>query len=198
MSVLVIAWLVVTLGSFVALAVYAATPGPLDGAGLESDLPNSLKTPQDPSAKTWRLIVGLHPRCGCSQATAAELERLVGRVGPKMRITVYVRHDPQDPGFAQTSLVRRMSELPGAEIVEDPEAQETTRLGMITSGECLLLDPRGGLQFRGGVTSSRSHEGESIGIKAIEQLLASQEPVTRHAPTFGCSLLHEQGGFDEI
>lgn len=69
----------------------------------------------------------------------------------------------------------------------DTDDQETDRFQAKTSGHCLLFDAQGTLQFSGGVTSSRGHQGASAGMASLEAALNGSSASETY-PVFGCPL----------
>lgn len=139
------------------------------------------------------LIICLHPKCPCSPAALSELERLLARptvaaVRPRVLAVLTV---PQ--GVAQSwtdgALLERCRQLPGVEIVIDNEGRISAGFGAVASGTTLLYDSEGRLQFAGGLTIARGHEGTSAGADALATLLAGQPSETLSTPVFGCRLV---------
>jgi hypothetical protein len=74
----------------------------------------------------------------------------------------------------------------------DPGGRETDRFGVKTSGQVLLYGPEGALQFQGGITAGRGHEGDNAGRAALRALLTGARPADTETFVFGCSM-HEDG-----
>ena len=72
---------------------------------------------------------------------------------------------------------------------------EIKRFGAVTSGQTILYDADGNVEFSGGITLSRGHEGMSTGRSSIESILDGDEPKTRETPVFGCLLTSEYSTF---
>lgn len=93
----------------------------------------------------------------------------------------------------KASDLRQMAaRLPGTQLHVDVEGQIARHFGAYTSGQVLLYDTDGSLQFAGGITPSRGHTGTNPGRAAIISSIISDEGVNllapRVNPVFGCSL----------
>lgn len=134
----------------------------------------------------------VHPRCPCSQASVAELERLQARLAGQVDLRVVsLLPDDANSAWTDTPLCRRAALLPGVSIVTDAAGSEAYRFRAKTSGETLLYDSAGRLAYHGGITAARGHEGDNPGSDAIVSLVSgSDAPAT--CPAFGCPLFaHE-------
>jgi hypothetical protein len=81
--------------------------------------------------------------------------------------------------------------VPGVRVVRDDGA-EAWRFGARVSGQVMVYDHAGRLQFSGGITGARGHEGDNAGRDAIEALLAGR-PHAASAFVFGCLLFDGDG-----
>jgi hypothetical protein len=133
----------------------------------------------------------VHPRCPCSRASLNELERLTTRLGGRLVArVVFVRPLDAPPGWERTDTWRRAIEVVGAQAisVQADAAGDPAR----TSGSVTLFDADGQALFRGGITSSRGHEGESVGFQRIVSLVERGTADARESPVFGCGLFDAQ------
>lgn len=178
-------WLAGVIAGTVLLMRYDATPG---GGGspprrwpAESALPRASRQPV--------LLLFMHPRCPCSRASLAELERLLpagsGRMETRVICVVPAR---ADDGWTASASWRRASDLPGVLTSLDPGGVEARRFGVETSGHALVYDAGGELLFSGGITPSRGHQGRNAGSAAVSALAAGSNPRTRRTLVFGCPL----------
>jgi hypothetical protein len=71
----------------------------------------------------------------------------------------------------------------------DADRSEAERFHARTSGTCLLYDPAGRLEFAGGLTAARGHEGDNDGARSLVALLNGGRSHAESTPVFGCSLL---------
>lgn len=81
--------------------------------------------------------------------------------------------------------------IPSVRVVRDPDGIWAREFGATTSGCVLLYDAHERLRFRGGITPSRGHQGDSAGRAAVLAVLAGDEPARRETPIFGCPLVRE-------
>jgi hypothetical protein len=176
-------WAAAVAAGFWGLWSYASIPGVSEGA--PHVWPTESSVPRTPGR--WTLVMFVHPKCPCTRASLAELERLQAQ-SPQIDLRV-VALLPEGAGsdWNDSPLCRRASLLPGAIAIADAADCEVQRFRVRTSGETLLYDPAGRLAFQGGITLARGHEGDNAGANAILALVSgSSAPAT--CPVFGCSL----------
>jgi len=187
LGALIVVWFVSVGAVFAGVAVYKGTPG--DPAG-----PAPLVFPDAPPLERAegerKLLVFLHPRCACSHATLAELERLL--VGaPRQGLSVdliFLLPEGEDEGFADTALHRKASRIPRSRSHLDRGGALAARFGAGTSGHTLFYDEAGALRFSGGITPSRGHEGASQGGQRLATLLHGGLPDGDESAVYGCRL----------
>jgi hypothetical protein len=75
-------------------------------------------------------------------------------------------------------------------VVIDEGGVEAARFEALTSGQVVLYDGEGRLQFSGGITGARGHLGDNLGLRRVMSLLRGAEPDRTDSPVFGCPL-HE-------
>lgn len=177
-------WIVACAAGFYSLLTYSQTPGP--------DLvPTALHEPlmEGPRTRDFLLVVAIHPRCYCSQATAIELQRLIEKTNDKVECRVLC-YQPTATGseFANTSLIEQLAQLPNTTMVTDADGLTAALLGMHTSGAIALFDAEGHPLFCGGITPGRGHEGPSAGANAIVALASGDRPTTTRTRVYGCPL----------
>jgi hypothetical protein len=189
-------WVIVALwmwgaaisAGFCGLWSYASTPG--ESAAAPVNWPESSVWKRTPGR--WTLLMFVHPRCPCTQASIAELERLQAQAAGQIDIRIALfQPGTESPAWDQTSLTRRAAALPAAVVAVDPDGSEARRFHAQTSGETLLYDPAGRLAYHGGITAARGHEGDNPGSDAILALLAGRTAPTS-CPAFGCPLFRSQ------
>jgi hypothetical protein len=118
----------------------------------------------------------------------AELARLLARVGDRVDTHVLMLAPAnQTDHWVHSDLWRAAAALPGVQMAIDSRGEHARLFGSSTSGQVLLYDAGGRLQFAGGITASRGHEGGNAGRSALESLIAGS-PATAATPVFGCSL----------
>lgn len=123
-----------------------------------------------------RLLLFLHPRCPCSQATLEEL----AQVGPLPHLEIVLSQT------ASVAAVR--AKFPQAELVFDPEGKQRELYQAWTSGQLVGYDAQGGLGFCGGITASRGQRGASLGRANLIAWLHGQPQ--QQASVFGCPLVN--------
>jgi hypothetical protein len=140
------------------------------------------------------LVMLVHPRCPCTQATIGELAKLMTDCRGKLAATVLVlRPDGVPDGWEQTRLWNDAAIIPGVRVVADTGGEESRRFGAETSGQTLLFSADGRLLFSGGITESRGHSGDNAGRSAIESLVLEGGTLAQaaHTPVYGCPLCNE-------
>lgn len=184
----VVAWAALVCAGFGVLLRYENRPGV--AATAPAHWPAATALARVPGRAT--LVLALHPRCPCSKATVAELDRLLARLKDRP-ITVHAlffRPHEAAPAWYETALWRHAAAIPGVDVTVDDDGVEAARFGAATSGQVLLYDAAGTLVFSGGITPSRGHEGDSDGRQAIVDVLSAgrRGPVLIETPVFGCAL----------
>jgi hypothetical protein len=135
------------------------------------------------------LLMFVHPHCPCSKASMGELAIIIAQAGRTLDPYV-IFHKPADAAadWTQTDLWDEAKSIPGVHVIEDPAGAIAAQFGVSTSGQTLLYSPAGGLLFRGGITASRGHAGDSNGRAAVITLARGGTPDQESTPVFGCSL----------
>lgn len=149
--------------------------------------PVASRLPRAPDRST--LFMFIHAECPCTRASLHELAALVKRDGAPLRPVLVVAPaiDPAQP-WEQTPAAALAARIPGLLLFADATEAEASRFGAETSGFVALYDAQGKLQFAGGITASRGHEGDNLGRRTIRELTA--HPVAHHAQhaVYGCPL----------
>ncbi|MGC4073693.1 MAG: hypothetical protein QM760_14525 [Nibricoccus sp.] len=181
-------WLFATAWGAKVLYVYSFTPGtngqPAEvwpaGAGFSR------------ADGICTLVVALHPECPCSRATVSELATLLEQTTPRLRAIVVFLDTAPDRPAGESELFKTVRQLPGVTVVRDHDGSELERFRFLTSGETRLYRPDGTLAFRGGITPSRGHTGDSPGraavIAAVRSPTGSPPLASIRTPAFGCAL----------
>lgn len=181
----VLAWLGLTGLGFMLMFGFSASPAP--AATTISTLPADSAIVLDSNQPT--LIVFIHPKCGCTRATLAELERIIGRTEGRLDVRIVVvlpKGSPND--WRETTLVHAALNVAGATVTFDVDGVEAARLGVKTSGHALMFDRTGRVRFSGGITPARGHEGDSTGKTAVMALARGEGTACSASSVFGCSL----------
>jgi hypothetical protein len=185
--VLAVAWFGVVLGSLAALERYKSQPG--EAATAPAQWPARSALARDAGKPT--LLVFAHPKCPCTRATVKELSRLLARIGSQVSAQVlFVKPEGVAVDWPKTDLWAQAERI--AKVSVDEQAVEAARFGSATSGQVLLYGADGSLQFSGGITIARGHEGDSPGAARIVELVNNGKAELAEAPVFGCPL-HDEG-----
>jgi hypothetical protein len=180
-------WAGVVAVGFALLLAHAGRPGAQGAA--PPDWPSA--SPLSPAVEGNTLLFFAHPRCPCTRASVAELERLLASlpVRPAVLALLY-RPSSAEEGWERTDLFDRLAAIPGARTVVDVDAAEARRFGVRTSGHVLVYGPGRALRFSGGITAARGHEGDSAARDAARATLvgAGTTEVAR-APVYGCRIV---------
>jgi hypothetical protein len=184
--VLVIAlWAAAVLGGLVMLWRYELSPT----ASAEPPARWPAASAIARSAGRPTLLMSVHPKCSCSRASIAELERLLTDTrGLLDAHLLFVRPRGAPPGWEETDTWRRAKEIPGVVVHVDEAGAEAHRFGAMVSGYTLVYDASGALLFHGGITGARGHEGDNAGRARVLSLLTRGSADRPDSPTFGCDL----------
>jgi hypothetical protein len=168
---------------------YANTPGRL--AAPPNVWPRLARIRPEPGRAI--LLVFAHPQCPCTRATIGELAEIMARSQGSVDAYVYF-YAPRSEGsgWVRSPLWRDAAAIPRVHAIEDAEGGELRKFGASTSGQVLLYDAAGQLQFNGGITASRGHAGDNDGRDAVSALLQSGRTTLHATSVFGCSLLDEE------
>ena len=178
-------WLVVVVAGTIQLARYSNTPGNNNPAPVA--WPANSQIPFD--AKGPTLVMFVHPHCPCTRASLGELEVLMAQVQGRVSAHVLVlKAAGTATDWEKTDLWRTASSIPGVTVSVDEAGVEARRFHAETSGQTLLYDRSGALQFQGGITLSRGHAGDNPGRSALQDLLRQGHSNQVKTPVFGCSL----------
>lgn len=178
-------WLVAVLAVMGSLMAYSSSPG--NPAIPPQRWPAQSQIPLDSSRPT--LVMVVHPRCPCSRASVGELELLVARCQGQFSAHVLFTSPAGTPeDWAKTDLWRKVSSIPGVNVLYDKAGIEARHFRLETSGHTVLYGRDGQLMFQGGITLSRGHAGDNPGRDALSALLRHEPSTRSQTPVFGCSL----------
>lgn len=140
-------------------------------------------------AQRFNLVMTLHPRCPCSQASLHELEVLLSRVGSRVQTHIlFVIPIGAPPDWVNGPLWEQTNQMANVNVHIDDEGRISSAFGAATSGYTLLYGPGGQLLFSGGITNGRGSEGDNPGLEAVLTLIRGRPMQTLTAPVFGCRL----------
>lgn len=182
----VVTWTVAVGHGFSTLFVYGNAPGapssPPERWPADVELALACDRPT--------MLLFAHPRCPCTRATIAELDRLVAASGAGVDVTVLFYADERlGERWARTELWQHAARIPGVRVVEDGHGVVAAAFAARTSGAVVVYGPDGRLCFHGGLTASRGHEGDNAGVAAVAALATANECSTCTTPVFGCALV---------
>lgn len=181
------AWLLIVAAGMRALVGYEGRAGAVGEAPRKWP---ARETRLTLDGKVPTLVMFVHPKCPCSEASVEELNRLMARF--EGRVTAYVvatRPGEAEAGWEETGLVAEARRVPGVTVVIDDGGTEARRFGARTSGHVDVYEPGGILAYRGGLTGARGHAGDNENLDAVAAVLDGREPATRQGKVFGCSIL---------
>lgn len=135
------------------------------------------------------LVMAVHPRCPCSDASLGELGDLLARARGACD-ALLLEYRPEEGGAGWGTEDPPARELGGVrvKVLADPDGRLAASLGAVTSGHVVLADAQGRLRFQGGLTPSRGHRGRTPGQDAILEMIAGGSPTLVASRVFGCSL----------
>lgn len=197
-------WLALSILGLVILASYQSD------AGAQGAAPRCWPTGSSLiREKRNTLLIFLHPKCPCSMASAHEM---TGLLTQKIRqntsvYAIFVAPKGVSSDFVDGPLYKYCSQIEGLKIIQDRDAVEANKFAALTSGQIYIYDQSGKLQFSGGITPGRGHEGDSLGFDRCKEILAKsstgkqeipkeqrqQEEQNKICPVFGCPLESDRG-----
>lgn len=135
------------------------------------------------------LVLLAHPQCTCTPASISELAEILARVhnGPRTYV-VFLKPSQFPDGWERTPLWQSATRLPNVSVVRDDDGREAEAFGARTSGQTMLYDAAGSLQFSGGITMARGHAGDNAGRQALVSLIDGLDTPHRRTSVFGCPL----------
>ena len=141
------------------------------------------------------LLVALHPKCSCSEATLSELEEAAQTFHSPYN-SILLIDPPQGTTFdwQRISSYREAQKALRAKVVLDPGGIVAASFGAFTSGDVLLYSAEDthssrSLLFAGGVTGARGMVGTNRGLEALETAFHHPENgLQATAPVYGCGL----------
>ncbi|HEX4149509.1 MAG TPA: hypothetical protein VHY20_10995 [Pirellulales bacterium] len=187
-AVLIGAWVAVLAVVWWANVVYQFTPA--RGGQFPSQWPSDSQLDRDGAPA---LVIFLHAYCPCSRATLHELQQVMARIPAAGRAFCVVTY-PASQERAESDLVNTAREIPRLQVTIDDSAEESARFGATASGTLLYYDAGGALQFAGGITASRGHEGANPGVDALLAAFGGERGGNTKTPVFGCGLPTRSAG----
>ena len=185
LSLVVLLWLGGVAVGFWLLTDYATRPSALGAAPSQWPPASHLRR----SAMGKTLLMFVHPRCPCSEASIAELFRIMEhQSAPIAAYVLFIQPAGVPEEWTDTPLWRHARQIPGVIVRADSRGEEASRFAAETSGQTLVYDAAGRLAFNGGVTAARGHYGENRASDEVLALLRDDELGSGKAVVFGCPL----------
>jgi len=181
-------WGISVVIGIVAMTRYQTTPGA--AATPPHRIPLATVSTEN-SARMGKLLVFLHPQCGCSRATVDELDRIEAKAGKALDTTIYFYKPSSEPDSwcKESTLWMVAKDIPGVSLRIDVDAHAAKKFGARCSGEILLYASNSGrLLFSGGITPGRGHEGESAGGDSILAFSQNGRCPLASTPVYGCAI----------
>jgi hypothetical protein len=181
-----IAWLAAVGAGFLSLRTYASVPGAAAEAPGDWPVWSRIPAPRGRAV----LVMTMHPHCPCTRASVSELRTLMQLVREHGVSGYVLAVKPADfpESWIRTASYRDAASIPGVAVLIDEEGVESSAFGAHTSGQVLLYDAAGQLQFAGGITPDRGHVGDSPGRARILSLLEDGTADAHESLVFGCPL----------
>jgi hypothetical protein len=184
-TVVTVLWLGLVVWGTIAMTSYSLRPG-LTGSP-PAEWPAASKIVHAADCPT--LLMFVHPKCPCSDASLGELGLLMAHCTGRVNAHVlFVKPPGQTTNWVLTSIWREASQIPGVAVARDDDGREARLFGAATSGDVALFDSRGQLRFHGGITAARGHSGDNSGRAAIQALILDGTSAVTQTPVFGCDL----------
>lgn len=157
-------------------------------AGLADQWPDNPVVRLDTERPT--LLMFLHPRCPCSAASIAQLDRVLTRYPGRFRVCVLIARPAGVPEhWEEGANLEAARRLPDSTLLLDQDGAIAQRYGAVYSGTVQAFGREGNRLFTGGITASRGHEGESLGSLSLLDIGAGETPSVAEMPVFGCPLM---------
>ena len=199
-------WAAGLAGGMAYMLHYEKTPGA--SANAPAHWPKTMPEFGRPELPT--LVVALHPRCSCSQASLTELQKASQDFGTPYNALLLINQPAElqtaageQPeageagaelarGWRDNALYREVAGVLHASVKADPGGSFAREFGAETSGEVLLYSAANrqgvrNLLYAGGVTGGRGMTGENAGVDALTRAFHEQHWLGG-LPVFGCKL----------
>ncbi len=190
-SVLIVVWLTAVAAGFWGIARFDFFVNEPSSHGVVEQWPADSAVVQSKDRPT--LLLFLHPKCPCSQASVNELERLFASLEdtenlvPDLIVVATVPPNA-DSTWSDTDTVARVRQIENAQVFVDRGGREAARFGAVTSGHVMLFDTFGKRQYTGGITWARGQVGANVGRDMLTEVLREDVGQLDAIPSFGCRL----------
>ena len=179
-------WLTAIVIGTCLLLAYDYTAG--EDAVAPPTWPKESRLPRLPGLHT--LVMFAHPKCPCTRASLHELAVFMLECPrPVKAFVVFLQPPGVSVDWSQKDLWQSAEMIPGVSVVSDYGGLEAHYFRSTTSGHVVLYDAEERLQFSGGITGSRGHQGDNPGRSLLLVRLDNVKQPLQAMPIFGCSLL---------
>ncbi|MBX3177920.1 MAG: hypothetical protein KF886_11200 [Candidatus Hydrogenedentes bacterium] len=186
-------WFAAAALGFASLGAYDFSGGPPPIGAVKWRLNEAIPLGSDRPT----LVYFIHPRCPCTAAGIAQLDRVLSRFAGAFRPhVVIVLPDDVGEGWERGRNLDAAAQLPEVAVTIDRGGGVAQLFGAERSGTLLAFAPDGARLFAGGLTASRGHGGDSLGSLALHDLAVGAVPRRDATPVFGCPLLGVGGPGD--
>lgn len=135
------------------------------------------------------LILFAHPKCPCTRATINELAIIMAQNKNKVNAYAYFYKPLGYPdSWTKSDTWNKIQSIPGVTPKIDTNGKETKLFKAQTSGHVLLYNKNNDLIFSGGITSSRGHEGNNTGRKAVVEAIKGNLTKKVFTNIYGCKI----------
>jgi hypothetical protein len=101
---------------------------------------------------------------------------------------LFVKPEGVSGDWERSDLWQSAALIDDIEVVSDPGGALAEQFGAATSGQVYLFDEKARLTFSGGITPTRSHQGDSVGRQRIVSLVTKGASDRDTSAVYGCSL----------
>jgi hypothetical protein len=183
---MILAWGIAVLIGMCGMVRYQMTPADLVQK-TPHQWPSGVSIMRNKGRPT--LVMTLHPKCPCSQASVYELAELMTRAAGRLDACVlFIQPENAPADWLDGDLWRQAKAIPGVTVLVDKDGHDAAAFGASTSGQVMVYDAEGAVQFSGGVTDGRGHEGDNAGMLAVLALVRDGKSPIPTTPVYGCSL----------
>lgn len=194
-SFLIAGWLAIICFGLVLALDFEKRPQAL--SSLLSAWPSASKISR--LSDSYTLLIFLHPKCPCSQASISELSRFIAKNPHVGGYLCFIVPDNVDGSWLKGANWESARKIPQLCSLADLGGREAEKFSARTSGETFLFDKNGNLLFHGGITQARGHEGDNAGLEKLALVLKRNGGLTPFAggceeyPVYGCLLKNRLG-----
>ena len=185
LAISALAWLAGLAFGVERIWAYKATPGVNAVAPQQWPGSNLVSL----SAGRSTLVMFVHPQCSCTRASLAELDSILRQSNGRLSAWVLFLHPPgTTERWEKSATWDTAQRMRGVRVASDDNGIESDRFGASTSGQVVLYDAQGRLQFSGGITGARGHMGANSGETRVISLANTGTADAHDHAVYGCGL----------